>query len=117
MARLFSSRDRPVDFGVLPTERLPRDAGALSVPARQPVDANAAGPDSMAGTVPEYAELCASYLDGAVAPARAPVPDDLATRSKNLKATAYQHVSGGPVPRAAGIGCAKASRSRGLVFD
>jgi len=28
-----------------------------------------------------------------------------------------QHVSSGPGPRAAGIGCARASRRRGLAFD
>ncbi len=89
MARLFSNRDRPFDLGVLPTERLPRDPAAASVPARQPGDANAAGPDSIAGAVPEYRQLFASYLDGAVAPARAPVPDDLWARTKNLKACAY----------------------------
>ena len=89
MARLFSNRDRPFDLGVLPTERLQRDAGAASVPARQPQDANAAGADAMAGAVPEYRELFAGFLDGAVAPACAPIPDDPAARSKNLKATAY----------------------------
>ena len=89
MARLFSNRDRPVDLGVLPTERLPRDAQAASAAARQPGDLSVAGPDSVAGAVPEYRQLFASFLDGAQAPARAPVPDDLAVRSKNLKATAY----------------------------
>jgi len=89
MARLFSNRERPFDLGVLPTERLPRDAEAALGPAWQPGDANAAGPDSIAGAVPDYRELFASHLDGAVAPARAPVPDDPAARSKNLKASAY----------------------------
>jgi len=89
MARLFSNRNRLFDLGVLPTERLLRDAGAASVPARQPGDAIAAGPDSMAGAVPEYRPLFDNHLDGAVASARAPVPGDPAARSKNLKATAY----------------------------
>jgi len=89
MARLFSNRDRPFDLGVLPTERLPRDAAAASVPARQPGDAVVAGPDSIAGAVPEYRDLFASHQDGNVAPARAPVPDDLAVRAMNLKASAY----------------------------
>ena len=43
----------------------------------------------MAGAVPEYRQRFAGLLDGAMAPARAPVPDDLAARSKNLKASAY----------------------------
>ena len=89
MARMFSNRDRPFDLGVLPTERLPRDAHAGSVLARQPGDVNAAGPDSMSGAVPEYRELFASHLDGVAAPARAPVPDDPSARAKNLKACAY----------------------------
>ena len=89
MAKLFSNRDRPVDLGVVPTEGLPRDAAAASVPARQPGDANAAGAHVITGALPEYRQLFASHLDGRVAPARAPVPDDLAVRAKNLKATAY----------------------------
>jgi ferredoxin len=89
MARLFSNRDRPFDLGVLPTERLPRAAGAPASDARQPADAHAAGGDSIAGAIPEYRGLFAKYLDGAVAPARAPVPDDLAARARNLKASAY----------------------------
>ena len=76
MARLFSNRGRPVDLGVLPTERLPRDAQAASVAARQPGDLSVAGSDSVAGVVPAYRQLFAGFLDGAMAPARAPVPDD-----------------------------------------
>jgi len=43
----------------------------------------------MAGAVPGYRELSARFLDGAAEPDRAPVPDDLAARPKNLKASAY----------------------------
>jgi ferredoxin len=89
MARLFSNRDRPFDLGVLPTERLPRAAGAPERDARQPEDAHAAGDEAIAGAIPEYRALFSKYLDGAVAPARAPVPDDLAARARNLKASAY----------------------------
>jgi ferredoxin len=89
MARLFSNRDRPFDLGVLPTERLPRSATAPIVAAQQPADRHAAGPDAVSGALPEYRALFAQHLDGPVAPARAPVPDDLLTRSRNLKASAY----------------------------
>ena len=84
MARMFSNRDRPFDLGVLPTEQLPRDPGAGSVPARQPGDVNAAGPDSITGAVPEYRELFASHLDGVAAAAQAPVPDDPVARAKKI---------------------------------
>jgi ferredoxin len=89
MPRLFSNRNRPFDMGVLPTERLSRDPHAPAPDARQPRDRSSPGPAAIAGAVPEYRELFARYLDGAVAPARAPVPDDLAARAGNLKASAY----------------------------
>lgn len=89
MARRFSNRDRLVELGVLTTERLPRDALAASVAAPQPGDLSVAGADSVAGAVPEYRQLFASFFVGARAPARAPVPDDLAVRSRNLKTSAY----------------------------
>jgi ferredoxin len=89
MPRLFTNRDRPFDLGILPTEMLPRSAGVVPAPASQPADGHGAGPDSIAAAVPEYRELFAKYLDGPVAPARAPVPDDVAARARNLKASAY----------------------------
>lgn len=89
MPRLYSNRDRPFHLGALPAERLARDADARVGPARQPVDAHGAGADALTGAIPEYRALLAPLLDGAVAPARAPVPDDLAARSNNLKASAY----------------------------
>ena len=89
MARLYSNRDRPFDLGPLPAERLPRDAAARIVDARQPGDTAPAGPDSIAAALPEYRELFAQYLDGEVARSRAPVPDDLRKRTQNLRASAY----------------------------
>jgi hypothetical protein len=89
MARLFSNRDRPFDLGPLPLEALPRDPGTAVQDARQPADPDAAGPDSIAAALPEYAGLFAKYLDGEVAPQRAPVPDDPDKRAQNLRASAY----------------------------
>jgi ferredoxin len=89
MARLFSNRDRPFDLGVLPTERLPRAAVAPVAGARQPASTASAGPDAILAVLPEYRALIDQHLDGAVAPARAPVPDDLLTRAQNLKASSY----------------------------
>ena len=89
MPRLHSHRDRPVDLGPLPTERLARQADAPVRPAIQPPDPNPAGPWAVDGVVPEYRALCARFFDGEAAPARAPVPDDRAARARNLKASAY----------------------------
>jgi ferredoxin len=89
MARLFSNRNRPFDLGPLPAELLARDPAAPILEARQPADASPAGPDSIASALPEYRELFARYLDGEVARARAPVPEDFVKRAQNLKASAY----------------------------
>lgn len=89
MPRLFSNRDRPFDLGVLPAERLERAADAPILPGKMPGDGGGAHPESIAGAIPEYAELFARHFDGAVAPVRAPVPDDLQVRTQNLKASAY----------------------------
>jgi ferredoxin len=89
VARLYSNRNRPFDLGPLPLERLPRDPAAPLREARQPRDAAPAGAASLAPAIPEYRDLFRQYLDGEVAPARAPVPDDLVRRAQNLKASAY----------------------------
>ena len=89
MARLFSNRDRPFDLGLLPTELLPREAAEPVAGVRQPADAAQAGSDAMLGALPEYRALFDQHLDGVIATARAPVPDDLVARARNLKASAY----------------------------
>jgi len=89
MARLFSNRDRPFDLGALPLELMPRESGAAVQDARQPSDAAPAAAHCVAKAFPEYRELFAKYLDGEIARARAPVPDDPARRAQNLKASAY----------------------------
>jgi hypothetical protein len=89
MSRLHSHRDRPVHLGVLPTERLRRDPDVLPQPAAQPSDGCGLGDHAVSGSVPEYRRLLSPLLDGAVAPARAPIPDDLVARQQHLKAAAY----------------------------
>jgi len=89
MARLFSNRDRPFDLGPLPLEQLTRDPVAPIRDARQPKDASPANTESIAAAIPEYRALFRQYLDGEVAPARAPVPEDPVKRAQNLKASAY----------------------------
>ena len=89
MPRLFSNRNRHFDMGDLPTELLPRDIKAPELKATSPQDQYSAGPDSINHALATYQSLFEQYLDGESAIARAPLPDDLGTRSKNLKASAY----------------------------
>lgn len=89
MSRLFSNRARPYDLGILPTELLARDAGAVVFDSATPADASAPGADSIAPAIHEYAAFCARFLDGETAAARAPVPGDPLVRAGNLKASAY----------------------------
>ena len=89
MSRLFSNRDRHFDMGMLPTELLQRDDAAQLLPARMPADQNFAAADAVTEAFGEYEMLFAQNLDGACAPDRAPLPDDLTMRSRNLKASAY----------------------------
>ena len=89
MSRLFTNRDRHYDMGVLPTERLARDADASPGAARAPADATPAAIDAVAAAFAEYQALFEQHLDGNPAPACAPLPDDPDTRTRNLKASAY----------------------------
>ncbi len=115
--RLHSHRNRPFHLGPLALERLARldedaaqtlgasgssEYGSETVGGRassgdiyagtssvMPVDAHRAGVDSINAVLPEYFDLFTRFLDGPVAPARAPVPDDPVLRANNLKASAY----------------------------
>jgi ferredoxin len=89
MTRIHSHRDRPVDRGPLPAERLPRQPGVEPQVARQPADHCPAAAESIARVLPEYQRLLTRHLEGTPAPARAPVTDDPVERARNLKATAY----------------------------
>ncbi len=76
-------------MGDLPTELLARDAHAPEYQAESPKDKNPAGPNSINEALSTYQALFENYLDGEIASSRAPIPDDLSLRSKNLKACAY----------------------------
>ena len=89
MARLFSNRERAFDLGVLPTELLARDANAAAVASRMPADSVLPGKLSIKEALEEYRSLCVKYFEGDVSAARAPVPEDVLSRSRNLKASAY----------------------------
>ena len=89
MSRLFSNRDRHFDMGVLPTELLARDGNLVPQHASVPTDRFTAGPAGVNQALAEYQALFVQHLSGETAAARAPVPDDLLVRSRNLKASAY----------------------------
>ncbi len=89
MTRLFSNRHRHFDMGDLPTELIARDVGAPEPKAASPKDQYLAGPNSLNDALGTYQTLFEQYLDGERANARAPLPEDLSIRSKNLKASAY----------------------------
>ena len=89
MTRIFSNRNRHFDMGDLPTELLARDANAPELKATLPKDRYPAGPNSLNDALASYQTLFEHYLEGESAMARAPLPEDLGIRSKNLKASAY----------------------------
>ncbi|MBT5849119.1 MAG: hypothetical protein HOH36_01665, partial [Acidimicrobiaceae bacterium] len=90
--KLFSHKKRPVHLGPYPLERLPRVADPASTPLgsdgqrrgedRQP------GPHSAAHAYSLYLDLFDAERTGAISP-QAPIPDDLAERSRNLKSGLY----------------------------
>ena len=89
--RKFSNQDRPCHFGEWPLERLPRDPD-VALPdgsIEQPVVDTAVGDDSILDALNAYREMFEARLTGETAPARAPIPDDPAIRSQNLKSHTY----------------------------
>jgi reductive dehalogenase len=86
------SRDRPFHFGSFPLEVLPRDATVTAREAARPaISAPAARryQGSLAEAVQRYCAVIATDCDGDVAPARAPMPHDLARRAQDIKGAAY----------------------------
>jgi reductive dehalogenase len=86
------SKDRPFHLGPFPLETLPRDRSVLEAEAARPraKSPDVAPPDSPLGrAVDTYRAIMAGFADGAPAPARAPVPDDLARRAVDIKGGAY----------------------------
>lgn len=63
--------------------------GVPPAAAAMPADAHRTSSDSISAVLPEYFALFTRFLDGPVAPARAPVPEDAVLRANNLKASAY----------------------------
>ena len=91
--RLHSHKQRPFHLGPLALERLARVTGdaaeTFGGSHSQPIDPEPPSSDSIAAVLPEYFTLFTKFLDGPVAPGKAPVPDDAQMRANNLKASAY----------------------------
>ena len=90
---LFSNKARPYHLGPFPLERLARDAGLLeneiNAPRAARPEATSAADGEFAAAVDKYHSIFHSLRADDPAPARAPVPDDLARRSVDLKGAAY----------------------------
>ncbi len=90
--RLFSNKKRPVHLGPYPLERLARadrpNGSAVAGP-RRAAPVVAPGEFAISRSMGEYVALYDSLRDGEVAPALAPLPDDLAARADNFKASTY----------------------------
>ena len=93
MARLFSSKKRPVHMGPYPLERLGRHQGAASledVPPPQVLSFHRPdAPASIVNAMGEYQAMLDAIRDGIVNPARADCPDDQQERADHLKAFGY----------------------------
>lgn len=83
---------RPFDLGPFPLETLPRDPSVRDEEAARP-QLEEEIIDEPKGALGEAAKLYrgvfARFLDGDVAPEEAPVPDDLARRSVDIRGGAY----------------------------
>jgi reductive dehalogenase len=85
-------KDRPYHLGPFPLETLTTDENvAANEAARPPVaTAVAAAVDGpLARAADHYRDLFAKFADGKVAEKQAPVPDDLARRTVDIKGAAY----------------------------
>ncbi len=86
------SKDRPFHFGLFPLESLRRDARVLEAErARAPRVPAARGPvpSALAKAAERYHEIFARFVEGKVAPAKAPVGDDPMPRVVDIKGAAY----------------------------
>ena len=90
--RLFSYRDRPVDLGPYPLERLTRQDEPPDAAAMAPMQAlsfDNPNPESLSHAMARYLAMFDLVRDGSVNPARGEVPDDPQARARHLKAAGY----------------------------
>ncbi|MCY4361910.1 MAG: Fe-S protein [Gammaproteobacteria bacterium] len=89
----FSNKNRPFHYGPYPLERLPRDELIIEFERQRgqntgPAAGNGAS-SNYAAALAKYHAIFKQFCEGAVAPARAPVPDDLDRRSIDVKGAGY----------------------------
>ncbi len=89
----FSNKNRPFHYGPYPLERLPRDEEIIEYERQRgqnirPAAGNGAS-SNYAAALEKYHAIFKQFCEGAVAPAKAPVPDDLERRSIDVKGAGY----------------------------
>ena len=86
------SRNRPIELGPFPMESLSRAAELLDVEiSRPPIQSKSKilPTSALAVAAAQYANLFLNFRHAIVAPTRAPVPDDLDRRSRDIKGGIY----------------------------
>ncbi len=86
------SKNRPFHFGPYPLETLPRDDAIAAHEGADPRGSRETATETdspLARAAAHYRNIFASFADGDVAPAQAPVPDDLERRAVDIKGGAY----------------------------
>ena len=93
--RFFSYKNRPVDLGPFPLERLARQTGQpdlSAVPDMADISFHDAdNRDNLINAMGPYAAMLDAIRDGMVKKERGVIPNDPQERSKHLKAFAYYH--------------------------
>lgn len=85
------SKDRDFSLGTYPLETLPRDDAILAAERDRPrreAPEDAAGSAPLAAATLRYRDIYAGAAEQEPAPARAPVPDDLQARARDVKGMA-----------------------------
>lgn len=86
------SRDRPFHWGPYPVEVLPRDDGIPERERQRPPQRGISGEHSespIGRAADHYREIYLRFVEGNVAPARAPLPKELEPRVADIKGAAY----------------------------
>ena len=89
----FSNKNRPFHYGPYPLERLPQDERIIEYESQARQNARPAvgkgACSNYAAALEKYHAIFKQFCKGAVAEAKAPVPDDLGKRSIDVKGAGY----------------------------